>query len=53
MQCICLLGYCLFPLDIAALLIRVLLKFLPGVCKLGIATLSFIWCSKGNANYYN
>ena len=47
MQCLCLLGYCLFPLDVAALLVRVFLTFLPGLIKLIIVGVSFLWSTKG------
>ncbi len=47
MQCICLLGYCLFPLNVAALLVRVFFKFLPGVFKLFIVCFTFMWSTKG------
>jgi hypothetical protein len=48
MQCICLLGYCLFPLDVAALLVRVFFKFLPGIFKLFIVAFTFMWSTKGS-----
>jgi hypothetical protein len=48
LQCICLLGYCSFPCVVSALLIRVILKFLPGIGKLVIVIISFYWSIKGN-----
>jgi protein YIPF6 len=53
MQCICLLGYCLFPLDVAALLVRVFFKFLPGIFKLFIVAFTFMWSTKGTKNIIN
>ena len=47
LQCICLLGYCSFPCVISALLVRVILKFLPGIGKLIIVCISFYWSTKG------
>jgi hypothetical protein len=47
LQCICLLGYCLFPLNVAALLVRVFLSFLPAFIKLLIVVVSFLWSTKG------
>ena len=47
LQCICLLGYCTFPCVISALLVRVILKFLPGIGKLIIVCISFYWSTKG------
>ena len=52
LQCICLLGYCSFPCVVSALLIRVILKFLPGIGKLIIVILSFYWSIKGNFYYF-
>jgi hypothetical protein len=43
-QSICVLGYCIFPIDVAALLLK-LLSFLPFGAKLPIAIAAFIWSS--------
>jgi hypothetical protein len=50
MQCICLLGYCIFPIIVAAFLLRILLPFLPGVIKFVIIKISLIWSVKGIMN---
>lgn len=47
MQCICLIGYCSFPCVIAALVVRIILKVLPGIAKLIIVLVSFLWSTKG------
>ena len=47
MQCICLLGYCLFPVNLASLITRIFFFFLPGAVKLIIVTISFMWSTKG------
>jgi hypothetical protein len=47
LQCICLLGYCIFPIVVAAFLLRILLPFLPGVMKFLIIKLTLIWAVKG------
>jgi protein YIPF6 len=48
LQCMCLLGYCLFPVNIASLLTRVIFTFLPAVLKMVIVAVSFMWSTKGN-----
>ena len=52
LQCICLLGYCSFPCVVSALLIRVILKFLPGIGKLIIVILYFYYFIKFNFYYF-
>jgi hypothetical protein len=47
MQCICLLGYCLFPLNVSALLVRIFFIFIPGIMKLLIVSFTFIWSTRG------
>ena len=47
MQCICLLGYCIFPINLAGLLVKVLLPFLPGLFKLILVSIAFIWSTRG------
>ena len=47
LQCICLLGYCIFPIVLCALFLRILLPFLPGVFKILIVKICFFWSVKG------
>ena len=47
MQCICLLGYCTFPLVLASFINRVILKSIPSFMKLLIVFVSFVWSTKG------
>ena len=43
-QSICLLGYCLFPIDLAALIIKIC-TFLPIYVKFVICMVAFLWSS--------
>jgi hypothetical protein len=47
-QSVCILGYCLFPINIAALLVRIL-YFLPIYIKMVIALAGFVWSSYCNS----
>jgi hypothetical protein len=49
-QSMCLLGYCLFPINIAALLLK-LLPFLPIYVRIIIALVAFLWSSLCNNNF--
>lgn len=51
MQCICLLGYCSFPVVLSAFLTRVVLSFLPGIGKLVIVLISFLWSTKASVSF--
>lgn len=42
LQSICILGYCIFPIDVAAILIKVF-SFLPALVKIVIALGAFVW----------
>ena len=46
MQCICLLGYCTFPLVLASFINRVILKSIPSFMKLLIVFVSFVWSTR-------
>jgi hypothetical protein len=50
-QCICLLGYCIFPLDIAAILVRLVLYWIPAIFKLFIVCLSFLWSTRASVPF--
>jgi hypothetical protein len=47
MQCICLLGYCIFPINICALLNLLILNYFPFIFKFSLVCVSFIWSTKG------
>jgi len=46
-QSMCLLGYCVFPINIAAIVLRIC-KFLPLIFKIVIALAAFLWSSLCN-----
>ena len=52
MQCICLLGYCTFPLVLASFINRVILKSIPSFMKLLIVFVSFVWSTKGKFDIF-
>ena len=45
-QSMCLLGYCVFPINIAAILLKVV-HFLPLIIKIVICLAAFLWASLG------
>lgn len=52
MQCICLLGYCIFPIDVCALLDLIILKRVPFIFKLILLSISFVWSTNGIYNIF-
>lgn len=44
-QSACLLGYCLFPLNVASFVTLLIGNFIPSAIKLVIVALSFIWAT--------
>jgi hypothetical protein len=51
LQCMCLIGYCIFPITLGALLNKVFLSFLPGYVKIIIAAFSFLWSIKASTSF--
>ena len=47
-QSVCVLGYCIFPINLAAILIAALKFMLPFILKMIIAGVAFFWSSMGN-----
>lgn len=47
-QAASLLGYCLFPINAASLLMVFVQNWIPGVFKLAIVGFSFVWASLCN-----
>ncbi len=47
LQCMCLLGYCIFPIVVAAFVLRILLPFLPGVVKFLLIQITLVWAIYG------
>ena len=44
-QSACLLGYCVFPINIAALVTAIFGSVLPALIRLGLVAFSFVWSS--------
>jgi len=44
-QTVCVLGYCVFPINIAALIVCLLKSLLPFIVKLIIVAVSFVWAT--------
>ena len=50
-QSACMLGYCLFPLNVASLITMLVGKYIPSPIKLVIVAVSFIWATLCNFNF--
>ena len=50
-QSVCVLGYCLFPLNIASALNIFLGSILPMIAKMGIVTAAFLWASYSSVGF--
>ena len=46
LQSICVLGYCIFPINVAAIIISVLENSSPAYLRFLLAVLSFLWSTK-------
>ncbi len=47
----CVLGYCLFPLNLASLILAFTDSILPGFLKFIIVALAFCWCSAASIGF--
>jgi len=50
-QSVCVLGYCLFPLNIASAANVIVGKMLPMIAKMGIVTAAFLWASYSSVGF--
>ena len=50
-QSVCVLGYCIFPLNIASIVIFLLKSILPMIAKMGIACFAFLWASYSSVGF--
>ena len=51
LQCMCLIGYCLFPITFGAVLNKILLSWAPQIIKIIIAIIAFLWSIKASAAF--
>jgi hypothetical protein len=51
LQCMCLLGYCIFPIVVSAFVLRILLPFLPGIIKFLLIQITLIWAIFGKIKF--
>lgn len=50
-QSVCVVGYCLFPLNLAALLLLCTESFLPGLLRFAIVALAFGWSTYASMGF--